>query len=94
MIKKIREHSEWFRKVSQKKCLCGRKHVQVYSWGEYVSGSWRTVDYFCEDCFTERVKARLVDHAAGCGCVFKLNSRGGALPSWINVDQGEAAQCS
>lgn len=90
MQKKVREHSEWFRKVMDRKCPCGAK-TQVYSWGEYASGSWRTVDRFCESCFSTRVKRRLIDHAAGCGCSFKLNFRGGARPIWINIDQGEGS---
>lgn len=90
---KIREHSEWFRKVADKKCACGARGVQVFSWGEYVSGKWRTVDRLCERCYDTRVKQRLTDHAKGCGCMFKMNFKGGIRPDWL-VIESEAVACS
>lgn len=96
---KIRVHREWFMPVVRKACPCGSnskrgapKH-QVYSWGEYHNTKWRTVDYFCECCFQERVAKQLVVHAGGCGCVFELCARSGygPLPEWLKMPEASCA---
>lgn len=85
-----RVHNEYFMAVVRKSCPCGsngvrgRAKYQVYAWGEYHCAKWRTVDYFCELCFQSRVQARLIPHAAECGCSFNLVGRSGhSIPSWI-----------
>jgi hypothetical protein len=68
-------------------CECGAKKAEVWSWGEYVVGKWRTVDWFCEACFADRVKGRLLAHAAPCGCSFVLEGyRGTTLPAWLTLE--------
>ena len=83
---KLRVHNEWFQPISKKTCPCGERKTEVFSWGEYVNGKWRTVDHFCQECFSERVIPRLVSHAGDCGCTFALNPRSGCtIPSWIKM---------
>ena len=84
---KQRVHNEWFQPISKTTCQCGEKHTQVYSWGEYVVGKWRTVLHFCQKCFKAEVLSRLVDHARPCGCTFQLNARTGygPLPDFIKA---------
>jgi hypothetical protein len=69
--------------VDDKVCECGRRTSntyrgkpipatercqQVYSWGQYVVGKWRTIYHFCEHCAVERIEAPLSSHIADCGC--------------------------
>jgi hypothetical protein len=85
---KVRIHNEWFQPIAKKTCPCGERKTEVFSWGEYVSGKWRTVDHFCQACFVERVQSRLIAHAGDCGCTFALNARSGyTLPSWIKMPE-------
>ena len=86
-------HNEHFRTVSlgnRKSCpncyakLNGRS---IFSWGEYVCASWRTVMHFCEDCFEENVQGPLVDHAEPCGCKIQLVSHCGPLPEWLKLPE-------
>lgn len=84
-----RIHNEWFQAIAKTTCPCGKKHVQVFAWGEYVAAKWRTVDHFCQDCFKRRVLGQLVSHANDCGCsfAFKARSGHGALPDWLQAGQ-------
>lgn len=83
---KVRVHNEWFMPIAKRSCPCGQKKVEVFAWGEYVNGKWRTVDHFCHTCFQVRVIPRLTSHAAGCGCTFALNARSGyRIPEWIKM---------
>lgn len=85
-MSKIRIHNEWFMPIAKRTCLCGQKKTEVFSWGEYVIGKWRTVDHFCQSCFVERVAVRLSEHAGPCGCVFALKARSGySIPAWIKM---------
>lgn len=82
---KPRVHREWFARLARRSCPCGLKKVEVYSWGEYVTGKWRTVDHFCEGCFPDRVVPRLLAHSAPCGCSFELVARDCVLPAWLKL---------
>lgn len=84
---KQRTHNEWFQKLAKTKCPCGQKKTEVFAWGEYVNGKWRTVEHFCSTCFVERVQTQLVTHAGSCGCDFNLTARAGhgPLPEWIKM---------
>ena len=83
---KVREHNEWFRQLSKRSCPCGNRKITTYSWGEYVSGKWRTVEHFCQMCFRSRVVPRLKAHAGDCGCSFNLVFKGGKKPSWLRME--------
>lgn len=94
MTTKIRVHNEWFQPVCRKSCPCGSNSKrgapknQVFAWGEYVSGKWRTVEHFCEKCFASRVIPQLLAHAGDCGCTFSLQPRSGyTLPEWIKMPE-------
>ena len=96
-------HREWFQDTCYGRCDCGStrrtrakvgKDPTVYSWGEYVSGSWRTVQRVCEVCFQRDVIPRLRAHAAPCGCSFQLVARSGrCLPPWITLE-GSGIRCA
>lgn len=84
MTTRPRVHNEWFMPLARRTCPCGQKKTEVFGWGEYVIGKWRTIDHFCRHCFTDRVLSRLLSHASGCGCTFQLVARRGyRLPDWI-----------
>jgi hypothetical protein len=91
MPAKQRIHNEWFQPITKTTCSCGCKKTQVFSWGEYASGKWRTVLHFCQACFEAEVLSRLVDHAGPCGCTFSLNPRTGygPLPEWIKAAESQ-----
>lgn len=81
---KVRVHNEWFMPLTKTSCPCGCRKTEVFAWGEYVNGKWRTISHFCRQCFTTEVIPRLTAHAAGCGCTFSLNARSGyRIPEWI-----------
>ena len=91
-----RTHNEWFQTTVAPRCDCGSnkrsrthegKDLQVWIWGEYEYGRWRTVQKVCEACFAEHVIPRLRTHAAPCGCTFALQSRSGygSLPHWLSL---------
>lgn len=82
-----RKHNEWFHKVKATTCECGTKKTEVWTWGVYVRGKFRSILRCCEVCFDTRVVPRLTSHAAQCGCAFTLVSRhgSGALPAWIKL---------
>lgn len=90
---KQRTHNEWFQPLKKTTCSCGKRRTQVFAWGEYVAGKWRTVAHFCEACFAKEVVTRLVDHARPCGCTFQFNARTGSgpLPNFIKAAE---AQCN
>ena len=91
MARKQRErvHNEWFRRIEKRSCPCGAKKVEVWSWGEYLLGKWRTVEHFCQRCF-EPIRVKLVEHAKPCGCRFELIGYGGQkLPGWLSLDDGQ-----
>ena len=94
---KQKVHNEYFRTVSlgkRKSCPhCGHKlhpGEQIWSWGNYVSAKWVTVDHFCKLCFDvpyRGVKQRLQAHSEPCGCAFELIGYGGEkLPTWLTLD--------
>lgn len=86
-------HNEWFQSTVAMKCDCGSNRksrtangqdLQVYIWGEYVYGRWRTVHKICQACFIPVVIPRLRAHADPCGCTFALQPRmGHTLPPWL-----------
>ena len=88
---KQRNHNEWFRIVSlgnRKSCpTCKTKlgDEAIWSWGEYVNAKWRTVAYFCRQCFADQVKGKLNNHTGDCGCKVTLRSYRGALPEWLAI---------
>lgn len=87
-----RVHNEWFQPLAKKSCPCGCKKTEVFAWGEYQYGKWRTVSHFCRQCFTNRVLSRLVSHANNCGCNFELKARSGyRIPDWIQIPAACAA---
>ena len=99
MARKMREHNEYFRSTTAKRCICGaekRRTVRgkevgtidaVWSWGEYHIGKWHTVKWFCRECFEERVKGLLCSHTETCGCTVNLNGyRGEELPAWLKME--------
>ena len=79
-------HNEWFQKLSKTTCKCGKKNVETYSWGEYVSARWRTITHFCESCFKVKVLERLETHGTSCGCTFKLQAKGFIPPNWLKLN--------
>jgi hypothetical protein len=96
-----RTHNEYFMPTVRKACPggCNKKRGgvknTVYAWGEYRNAKWRTVDYFCEKCFTSRVLTSLLPHAAECGCTFEPRPRSGySLPEWLKLPMQDAAVCS
>lgn len=83
---KQRIHNEWFMPLAKKTCECGKKKTEVFAWGEYQYGRWRTVLHFCEECFASRIVSRLVSHKGDCGCDFALLPRSGySIPAWIKM---------
>lgn len=58
----------------------------VWSWGEYVSGRWRTVRHFCKICFQSEVADKLRQHAAECGCEIELVGYHTTLPAWLTLE--------
>lgn len=81
-------HNEWFQPIVKRSCPCNKKKTDVFAWGEYVCGKWRTVDYFCESCFESRVVSRLISHKNDCGCSFALVARSGySIPAWIKMPE-------
>lgn len=83
----MRVHKEWFKSIVKTTCSCGKKKTSVFSWGEYVCGKWRTIDYVCEGCFPQAAN-RLITHAQECGCEFNLvGYRGTILPSWLKMPE-------
>jgi hypothetical protein len=94
MATKQRLHREQFRTVScggRKSCPSCKKKLgngeSIWSWGEYLYGKRRTVDYFCKECFPE-IRQKLVHHAGGCGCQFELvGYQGTVLPSWLTLEE-------
>lgn len=86
---KLRQHNEYFMPLAKNKCpTCKdggiRKPVEVWAWGEYQYGKWRTVKHFCSHCFASEVVEPLLGHAGDCGCVINLVARSGySLPSWL-----------
>lgn len=91
MAAKTRQHNEWFRSVmpSRKTCPTCKAKLgvsRIWSWGNYLYGKWRTVDYCCEHCFSETVASRLTDHAADCGCSINLiGYQGEKLPDCFTL---------
>ena len=98
---KVREHNEYFRTVSlgkRKTCpSCKAKLAlgeSIWSWGEYVRAKWRTVDYFCKECFNSAVRSRLLNHAKDCGCKVNLVGYGGTkLPPWLTLVEPPRCIC-
>lgn len=92
---KIRQHNEYFRTVSlnnRKSCPNCKKKLDgesIWSWGEYIYGKWRTVKYFCRNCFKTEVQNDLNSHTADCGCVVNLCGRGDVLPNWLNLGKNQ-----
>lgn len=86
-----RVHREWFRTVMDKRKSCPNcknklpQAEQIWSWGEYVCGKWRTVSNLCINCWPATEK-RLAEHINSCGCSFELVSYGGQkLPEWLKI---------
>jgi hypothetical protein len=89
---KQRVHNEYFRTVScgnRKSCpQCGEKLSGefIWSWGQYISAKWNTVQYFCRVCYPT-VQRKLQSHSDPCGCTFQLQGYGGQqLPSWLRLE--------
>src|SRR5579885_1778141 len=91
-----RVHNEWFQPTVAMRCDLGinnkfrtanHQDLQVWVWGEYVIGKWRTVQKVCEACFETQVIPRLRQHAAPCGCTFALCARSGhgPLAPWLTL---------
>lgn len=104
MSAKVRVHNEWFQATAYGVCDCGstrfirhkvfKRDVTIYSWGEYVSGRWRTVRRVCEMCFQRDIIPILRAHADPCGCAFALVPRSGhSLPPWITLE-GSGIRCA
>lgn len=89
---KVKVHNEYFRTVSlSKRKSCPSCHAkllpaeQIWSWGNYVSARWYTVQYFCKQCWDE-CQQRLIAHAQPCGCTFQLIAyHGDKLPAWLTL---------
>lgn len=93
-----RIHNEWFQTTVAMRCDCGSNKrsrikggyaTQVWIWGEYVCGKWRTIQKVCECCFSSQVIPRLAAHAAPCGCTFALCARSGYAPlaPWLKLPE-------
>lgn len=83
---KLRIHKEWFQPLRKHSCPCGEKKCDVFAWGEYVLGKWRTIDHFCYKCFSSRVLKRLKEHLVQCGCDFSFVPRAGySIPNWLKT---------
>lgn len=86
MVKNKRIHNEFFMPLAKTTCPCGQKKTEVFAWGEYVYGRWRTIAHFCQCCFVRQVQDRLIIHAKSCGCAFNITARSGhSIPSWIKM---------
>jgi hypothetical protein len=98
--KKPRSHNEWFRPVARKsRCPSCNRSVPLdetlWSWGEYVSGKWRTVKHFCRECYVEEVQTPLISHTADCGCSVELRFKGiipNAVPDWLTLPEPSACE--
>lgn len=91
MASRNRLHNEWFRTVSlggRKSCPCCRTKLEsgeeIWSWGEYIIGKWRTVKHFCKSCFQQEVAEPLIRHKDDCGCRIELVVRG-IKPEWMSL---------
>lgn len=92
----IRIHNEYFRPVSlNNRKSCPTCHIKlastesIWSWGEYISATWRTVTYFCRSCYKQQVYSALVSHSNPCKCTIVLNMyRGEARPEWLDKQIG------
>lgn len=96
-MSKPKPHKEWFRSVSQKMCDCGAsafrlrklgkleqaRAFQVYAWGEYCYGKWRTIKKVCANC-QDGLYHQLQAHLDACGCSFEFTMyRGAEKPVWL-----------
>lgn len=72
---------------SRKSCPTCKSKLEidefVWSWGEYKSAKWHTVQHFCKSCFEQHVQLPLTAHAVGCGCKIELVAKGCSLPKWL-----------
>jgi transposase len=77
----------WFQPLVKTRCLCGRKHVQVFGWGNYVAANWHTVLHFCSECFHKMViQNSWIVSMRNQGYTFKACARRGySLADWIKV---------
>jgi len=89
----LRTQNEYFRPVSlsnRKSCPhCKAKlspGESIWSWGEYVRGQWRTVRYFCRQCYPE-IQTLLIEHKDQCGCSFQLKPYSCQLPEWLTIEE-------
>ena len=83
---KVRVHKEWFRLIQRRNCSCGKKGVQVYSWGEYRNAKWNTVEYICQSCWKDWAD-KLKSHTKAAECRFELVGKDCKLPDWLTLDE-------
>jgi hypothetical protein len=94
-----KSYNEWFMAIASKTCPggCNRKlrgdaKLQVYARGCYVHGKWRTLDYFCANCFKERIIPAMKFAAINTArvsvsdVVLCARSGCGPLPTWMITD--------
>jgi len=79
----------YVRALAKKSCPnCGEKNNPL-SFGEYVSGKWRTIEHCCEKCFpsailplVERFKLHNNNRA-----VDLVSYQGFTIPSWAKLEK-------
>ena len=82
IMKKV---NSYFMPIVRRKCECGNRG-QVYSWGEYHNGKWRTVKHFCQSCYSEVVRNKLHTYMNLHECEIELRARSGhRIPEWITL---------
>jgi len=83
----------YFMPITRTNCACGSnrkrgsvKH-QMYVMGEYVSGKFRSVEYFCSECFDRGIAPLLSSYvfSHGEGSLEIRGLRGCTLPAWIAI---------
>ena len=55
---------------------------EIWSWGDYQTGMWHTVAYFCQGCYRLTVQQRLLNSGYK---VFLKGYRDAPLPKWITL---------
>ncbi len=93
VMAKQRQHNEWFRPVSLgNRKSCPECHVKlahnesIWSWGQYVNAKWRTIKYFCKECWPA-IRGELNEHTGDCGCVVNLQMYHCTGPDWLSLEE-------
>lgn len=89
-MSKTRTHNEYFRPVSLHRKSCPNCKVKlevgenIWSWGQYIIGKWRTITHFCKNCYPE-IQRELNNHIDECGCEVEFKGYHCTLPDWLSL---------